>query len=94
MAGDPASWASPATRGDNPRVPAAVRAAVFEIGAVGEVLGRAVQDGGFHLVRLVGKTDAHERSPPTPIGRSAWLFAGEDRRARESARSGAARQFP
>src|SRR5204862_2139914 len=50
-------------RGDNPRVPAAVRVAAFEIGAIGDVLGRAVQDeGGFHVVRLVGKTDAHERT--------------------------------
>jgi hypothetical protein len=64
MAGDLGIVGVPGdARGDNPRVPAAVRAAVFEIGAVGEVLGRAVQDeGGFHLVRLVGKTDAHERS--------------------------------
>src|SRR6185436_10999780 len=36
---------------------------VFEIGAIGEVLGRPVQDeAGYHLVRMVGKTDAHERS--------------------------------
>jgi parvulin-like peptidyl-prolyl isomerase len=51
------------SRGDNPRVPAAVRAAVFELAAAGDVLGRPVQaEGGFHVVRLVGKTDAHERS--------------------------------
>jgi parvulin-like peptidyl-prolyl isomerase len=50
-------------RGDNPRVSPAVRAAAFEIGSVGEVLSRAVQDGaGVHVVRLVGKTGAHERS--------------------------------
>jgi parvulin-like peptidyl-prolyl isomerase len=50
-------------RGDNPRVPPAVRAAVFELAAVGEVLGRPVQaEGGFHLVRMVGKTEAHERA--------------------------------
>jgi parvulin-like peptidyl-prolyl isomerase len=50
-------------RGDNPRVPAAVRAAVFELAAPGDVLGHPVQaEGGFHIVRLVGKTDAHERS--------------------------------
>jgi peptidyl-prolyl cis-trans isomerase C len=51
------------SRGDNPRVSEAVRAAAFEIGAVGEVLGRPVEDeAGIHVVRLVGKTDAHERS--------------------------------
>src|SRR6185369_12340047 len=64
MAGDLGIVGPPGdARGDNPRVPAAVRAAVFEIGAIGEVLGRPVQDeAGFHLVRMVGKTDAHERS--------------------------------
>jgi len=51
------------SRGDNPRASAPLRAAAFEIGAVGEVLAHAVQDGaGVHVVRLVGKTDAHERS--------------------------------
>jgi len=50
-------------RGDNPRVPPEVRAAVFEIGAIGEVLGRAVEaEGGYHVVRMVGKSDAHERT--------------------------------
>src|SRR5439155_22699897 len=64
MAGDRGIVGPPNdARGDNPRVPAAVRAAAFEIGAIGDVLGRAVQDeGGFHVVRLVGKTDAHERT--------------------------------
>jgi parvulin-like peptidyl-prolyl isomerase len=51
------------SRGDNPRVPAPVRAGVFELAAPGDVLGRPVQaDGAFHVVRMVGKTDAHERS--------------------------------
>jgi hypothetical protein len=50
-------------RGDNPRVPDAVRAGAFEIATVGDVLGHVVQDdAGFHIVRLVGKTDAHERT--------------------------------
>ncbi|HKQ70670.1 MAG TPA: peptidylprolyl isomerase [Polyangiaceae bacterium] len=50
-------------RGDNPRVSAEVRGAAFEIPNAGEVLGRPVQDeAGFHVVRLVGKTDAHERT--------------------------------
>jgi len=64
MAGDLGIVGPPGdARGDNPRVPPAVRAAVFEIGAIGEVLGRPVQDeADFHLVRMVGKTDAHERS--------------------------------
>jgi parvulin-like peptidyl-prolyl isomerase len=64
MAGDLGIVGPPGdSRGDNPRVPAGVRAAAFEIGSIGEVLGRVVQDeGGFHVVRLVGKTDAHDRS--------------------------------
>jgi peptidyl-prolyl cis-trans isomerase C len=52
-------------RGDNPRVPAAVRAAVFELTNVGEVAGRVVADtDGFHLVRMVGKSDARKRTLP------------------------------
>jgi parvulin-like peptidyl-prolyl isomerase len=50
-------------RGDNPRVPPAVRAAVFEVDAIGKVLGRVVAGvDGFHVVRMMGKSDAHERS--------------------------------
>jgi parvulin-like peptidyl-prolyl isomerase len=49
--------------GDNPRVPAEVRAAVFEIASVGAVLPRPVKAGDrFYLVRLASKTDPHERS--------------------------------
>jgi peptidyl-prolyl cis-trans isomerase C len=64
MAGDAGIVGPPGdSRGDNPRVPAAVRAAVFEIAAAGEVLGRPVQaEGAHYVVRLVGKTEAHERS--------------------------------
>jgi parvulin-like peptidyl-prolyl isomerase len=64
MAGDLGIVGPPGdARGDNPRVPAAVRAAVFELGAIGDVLGRPVQEeSAFHVVRMVGKTDAHERS--------------------------------
>jgi hypothetical protein len=47
----------------NPRVPDEVRAAAFEIGAVGDVLPRIVAAGGkFYVVRLTGKTDAHDRT--------------------------------
>ena len=51
-------------KGDAPRVPAEVRAAVFEIqGDVNAVLDRVVAAGDrFYLVRLAGKTPAHERS--------------------------------
>jgi peptidyl-prolyl cis-trans isomerase C len=50
-------------RGDNPRVPSAVRAAVFQLNAVGDVFPEVVEDtDGFHLVRLVSKSDARKRT--------------------------------
>src|SRR6187402_622822 len=50
-------------RGENPRVPAAVRAAVFEIDALGGVLDRVVVESGhFHVVRMTGRTEARDRS--------------------------------
>jgi hypothetical protein len=64
LAGDLGFVAPPgAPHGDNPRVPAEVRAAVFEIPSVGEVLLRPVKAGDkFYLVRLASKTEPHERS--------------------------------
>jgi peptidyl-prolyl cis-trans isomerase C len=50
-------------RGDNPRVPEPLRAAVFEIEKLGGVLPRPVAAGGaFHILRMTGKTDARDRS--------------------------------
>lgn len=51
-------------RGENPRIPEAVRAALFEIPKIGDVLGRVVPggDGKFYVLRLVQKADAHARS--------------------------------
>jgi hypothetical protein len=59
-------------RGANPRVPDEVRSAVFEIGHVGEVLGRVVKAapvvaggaGGarYFVVKLAAKSDAHVRT--------------------------------
>lgn len=51
-------------RGTNPRVPDAVREAVFRIRSVGDVLDEVVKDerGRFHIVRLVGLNKAHARS--------------------------------
>jgi DNA-directed RNA polymerase subunit F len=51
-------------KGENPRVPEPVRAAVFEIGAVGDVLDRVVPggDGRFYVVRLAQKTEPHARA--------------------------------
>jgi parvulin-like peptidyl-prolyl isomerase len=50
-------------RGANPRVPEALRAAVFQIDKIGGVLDRVVPDGGkFHIVRMTGRTEARDRS--------------------------------
>jgi peptidyl-prolyl cis-trans isomerase C len=50
-------------RGDNPRVPAEVRAAVFEIGDVGKIHDKVVASGGKHfIVRLTQKLAPHERT--------------------------------
>jgi len=51
-------------RGANPKVPEALRAAVFEVAQVGGVLGRVVGtgDGHFHVVRMTGRTEARDRS--------------------------------
>lgn len=51
------------TKGDNPRVPNALREAVFKIDKVGAVLPEIVKDGStFHIVRMTGKTEARDRS--------------------------------
>jgi peptidyl-prolyl cis-trans isomerase C len=64
MAGDLGIVGPPSDpRGDNPRVPAEVRAAVFELREINDVYPQPVQaQGRWHIVRLSGKTDAHDRS--------------------------------
>lgn len=51
-------------RGANPKVPEEVRKAVFEIAQLGGVFDRIVQseNGSWHVVKLIGKTDPHTRS--------------------------------
>jgi len=50
-------------RGENPRVPEALRVAVFQIADVNGVLDHVVADGGkFHIVRLTARTEARDRS--------------------------------
>jgi len=50
-------------RGANPRVPEALRAAVFEIDKLGGVLDRVVVESGhYHVVRMTGRTEARDRS--------------------------------
>ena len=64
LAGDLGMVSPPGdARGENARVPDEVRAAVFEIPNVGDVLGRLVKAGGkAYIVRLTQKTDAHDRA--------------------------------
>jgi parvulin-like peptidyl-prolyl isomerase len=50
-------------RGQNPKVPEALRAAVFEIDELGGVHDEVVEVAGrFHIVRLAGKSAARTRS--------------------------------
>ena len=50
-------------RGTNARVPEEVRAAVFEIGNVGDVLPRVVSAGGkFYVVKLESKAEGRDRT--------------------------------
>ena len=50
-------------RGTNPRVPEEVRAAVFEIANVGDVLPRVVKaEGQAYVVKLTSKTAPHDRT--------------------------------
>lgn len=52
-------------RGNNPRVPAPIRKAVFEIDKQGDVHAQPVSyKGAFYVVRLVGKSDARQRTFP------------------------------
>lgn len=56
------------THPPNPRVPEEVRAAVFEVEHVGDVLPRVVKGTGpdgktlFYVVKLASKSDGHDRS--------------------------------
>lgn len=73
-------------RGANPAVPEPLRAAVFEIEKVGGVLPRVVAaPGGFHVVRMTGKTDARDRTF-ADASRSIRVALVQERiRAREAA---------
>lgn len=64
LAGDIGIVSAPGEpRGDNPAVPEPVRKALFQIDELGGVYPELVRDGAkFHIVRLVGKSDARARS--------------------------------
>jgi len=50
-------------RGENPRVPAELRAVVFGLKDIADIAPQVVKaDGKFYLVRYAAKTDAHERT--------------------------------
>ncbi|NUP12343.1 MAG: peptidyl-prolyl cis-trans isomerase [Polyangiaceae bacterium] len=50
-------------KGANAKVPEELRAAAYKIEKVGTVLGEVVTSGGsFYVVRLAGRTQAHERT--------------------------------
>jgi DNA-directed RNA polymerase subunit F len=73
-------------RGDNPKVPPEVRAAAFEIPSVGAVLGRVVRSGSkFYVVRLVQKSDPHERTYAEAERTIRVKLAQDKIRAREDA---------
>ena len=73
-------------RGGNPSVPEPLRAAVFEIEALGGVLPRVVAaERAFHVVRMTGKTDARDRTY-ADAERSIRVALMQERiRAREAA---------
>jgi parvulin-like peptidyl-prolyl isomerase len=65
LAGDVGMVSPPGDpRGENARVPEEVRAGLFEIPKVNDVLGRVVkaEGGKYYIVRLTQKTEAHERA--------------------------------
>ena len=64
MAGDLGFVSPPGDpRGVNPRVPEEVRAAVFEVDKVGDVLPRTVKSGArYYVLKLTSRTDAHDRT--------------------------------
>jgi peptidyl-prolyl cis-trans isomerase C len=64
LAGDLGIVGAPGdSRGDNPRVPGAVREALFHLGAIGDVYGQPVEsERGWHVVRMTGKSEGRERS--------------------------------
>jgi len=64
LAGDLGVVGAPSdARGKNQKVPEPVRAAVFKIANVGDVLGELVEaEGKFYVVRMNGITAAHHRT--------------------------------
>lgn len=73
-------------RGTNARIPEEVRAAVFEAGAVGDVVPRVVKAGTkLYVVKFAGKSDAHDRSLADAERTIRVKLAQDALRAREEA---------
>jgi parvulin-like peptidyl-prolyl isomerase len=64
LAGDLGLVSAPGSdRGENPRISEPVRAAAFKLNDLGQVYDQLVADGGqFHIVRLMGKSGARDRT--------------------------------
>jgi peptidyl-prolyl cis-trans isomerase C len=73
-------------RGNNERIPEPVRAAVFEIAKVGDVLPRVVSSGGqYYVVKYEGRSAAHDRSFQDAERSVRVKLAQDKRRAAEDA---------
>jgi peptidyl-prolyl cis-trans isomerase C len=87
MAGDLGFVSPPGDpRGTNPRIPEEVRVGVFAVEKVGEVLPHVVPSGGkYYVLKLTGRTDAHERTFEEAERQIRVKLAQDKIRAREDA---------
>ncbi|HEY3816732.1 MAG TPA: peptidyl-prolyl cis-trans isomerase [Polyangiaceae bacterium] len=88
MAGDFGFVSPPGdARGANQRVPEEVRAAIFDVDKVGDVLPRVVKagNGKYYVVKLTGRTEAHDRTLEDSERQIRVKLAQDDIRAREVA---------
>lgn len=73
-------------RGNDPRVPAEVRAAVFEASRVGEIVPHVVSANGlFYVVKLESKSEGHDRTLEDAERSIRVKLAHDAARAREDA---------
>ncbi len=97
LAGDFGFAAPPGdARGDNPRIPAEVRAAVFEISQVGGILPRVVPAGGnYYVVKFASVSHAQDRTLEEAARTIRVKLARDKARAQEEAMVEALRkQYP
>jgi parvulin-like peptidyl-prolyl isomerase len=73
-------------RGTNERIPEEVRAAVFEVAKVGDILPRVVpSDHRYYVVKYEGRSEAHDRSLQDAERSIRVKLAQDKRRAAEDA---------